>query len=210
MATSSKGFVFKSAIEFIETLHHHPNGDKNDNSVGHAWIVLESPQEIIECGHTGEFGLLKDLYYHGVSRKIAQQDKNPISYLKESMPDGEYHDGNSGHSPTLVTKFKISRNQHNKIYQYVNNYDYKTFNLHSKQCTDFVAGTLKYIDVYPVSKLTMHTPSKIYYWGHKIPLWTDPDASAIVLGFPDLLEESMKKLIDTGYAENAMYWYYNE
>jgi hypothetical protein len=36
----------------------------------HAWIILESPRNRIEVGHTGDFGLEKPRYHEGVMQRV--------------------------------------------------------------------------------------------------------------------------------------------
>ncbi len=89
LLTDAVGISFADAEAFLETLHKHPRGSKASKTVGHAWIMLESPEEILEVGHTGEFGIVSETYSQRFVRKIRQGDPDPISALWARLPDGK-------------------------------------------------------------------------------------------------------------------------
>ena len=45
---------------------------------GHSWLILESPENRLECGLNGNFGREKPRYDEGVIQKFRDGDPNPI------------------------------------------------------------------------------------------------------------------------------------
>ena len=51
----------------------------------HSWLILESPRDRLEFGHTGDLGQAKPRYHDGVFQRIRDGDPNPIAYLWQTM-----------------------------------------------------------------------------------------------------------------------------
>ena len=207
--TDTKGFDFTSAESFLKTLHKHPRGGKQDHSVGHSWVLLQSPDELLECGHTGEFGLEEQGYYSGLSSLIRKRDPDPVRYLHVTMRDGEYHSGPGSHEPSFVARFPITADEHRALHAYIEGYDYAVFSLTTRQCTDFVAGALKLIGIEVPTKITLVLPEKVHYGLKEMRLWTDPKFSRITLGSPEVVRKGLLELVERGLAHDATEWYYD-
>jgi|CXWL01.1.fsa_nt_gi hypothetical protein len=207
IATSAVGLSLRDADSFLETFHHHPRTTKNDHTLGHAWLLLESPVDLRESGHTGEFGVEFPTYYETFLEKMRIGDPNPISALWETKQDGKFHDGADHYIPTLVVRLSITREQHRQILAYISDYDYAQFSVIGGQCTDFVAGAARLAGVELANRVAIDLPPKIYYHGRTMGLWTDRRYRHIEIATPDILEEDLFRLIREGYAEDATKWY---
>jgi len=56
----------------------------------HSWLILESPEGRLECGHTGDLGETKPRFHAGVFKRIRDGHPDPIAYLWEMMSDGRF------------------------------------------------------------------------------------------------------------------------
>jgi len=202
------GIDFSSSLTFCETLRKHPKGPRKARTVGHCWLILESPEGILECGHTGEFGYKKPTYYRGLLRRLAAGDPNPSAYLFESMSDGRFHRGPGGHAPTVAASMPITRDQHRAILNYINTYDYKDFRMTGQACNDFPAGAAALAGLRVSHQIRLTLPAEVVYRGTKRRLWTDDKYREIVIGSPDVLERFLGHLVREGVLEDSLEWYY--
>ena len=76
---------------------------------GHCWLILESPEDRLECGLNGDFGRDKPTYGEGLGQRFRDGDPNAISYLWVTMSDGEIELGNGDRTPTFAWKMPITR-----------------------------------------------------------------------------------------------------
>jgi len=76
---------------------------------GHSWLILESPRDRLECGHTGDLGKTTPRYHDGVFERIRNGDPNPIAYLWEMRSDGKFQIGNPNRPPTFVWRMPLPR-----------------------------------------------------------------------------------------------------
>ncbi len=206
--TDAVGMDVSSPETLLTTLHKHPRGDKNDHSVGHSWMILESPTRLMECGHTGEFGIVKPTYYSGVMARMKEGAPNPIAYLWEEMPDGQFHRGPGSHQPTFVARFPISRAQYDAIYSYVDSYDYDAFSLTDHACTDFVAGGAECAGILIIHRVKLDIPETMVFRGRTVRLRTDEQWRVLSIPSPDLLESHLRRVVDEGAADDATQWYF--
>ena len=65
----------------------------------HGWLILESPQDRLEFGQTGDFGQTKPRYHEGVFQRIRDGDPNPFAYLWQTMSDGLLQIGKPNRPP---------------------------------------------------------------------------------------------------------------
>lgn len=206
--TDSKGFDFSNAKAFLKTLHKHPRGGKQDHSVGHSWLLLQSPDELLECGHTGEFGLDEPGYYRGITSLIRKRDADPIRYLHTTMRDGEYHSGPGSHEASFVARFPITSDEHRAILAYIDGYDYSVFSVTDRQCTDFVLGALRIIGVKAATRMRLALPQTVHYGFKEFRIWTNPEFSTVTIGFADVLEKQLRQMVERGQAYDATEWYF--
>ena len=105
---------------------------------GHSWLILESPRDRLEFGHTGDLGIMKLRYHEGVFKKIEEGDPNPIAYLWQTMADGQFQIGKPNRPPTFVWRMPITLGRYKLIHEYVMQRKYEQFGLRSNNCTDLV------------------------------------------------------------------------
>jgi len=205
--TDAVGLDFTSPERFLETLHKHPNGRKDDHTVGHCWLILARPGGLMECGHTGEFGIVRPTYYRGISRRVRDGEPDPISYLWEAMPDGQFHRGPGIHKPTFVLRLPITRARHEAIYAYIDGYEYGSFRLTDHACTDFVAGAAALAGVNLAHRVRLTIPEEVTLRGRRVRLRTGKKYETISVSSPDLLEADLRRLAAEGVGEDATRWY---
>jgi hypothetical protein len=210
IAVDSVGISFESAETFLDTLWKHPRGNKKEGGVGHAWVMLETPTDFMEFGHTGEYGVMRPTYYDGFMKKVHEGDPNPASYFFESLPDGRYHEGSSGHEPTYVVRIPIDAAAYTRIRSFMDGYDFETFSLSDNLCTDFAAGAAAEAGIHLTHRIELELPRNAWFHGRKIPMWTDPEYSRVVVAAPDLLEEDLRALVAEGVADDVTEWYRRE
>jgi hypothetical protein len=208
LLTDAVGIEFFTPERFLATLHKHPRGGKNDHTIGHCWLILDGPRELIECGHTGEFGIVKPTYYQGVMRRAREGHDDPIGYLWETMPDGEFHRGPGTHRPTFVLGLPLTAERHRAIYDFLNNYDYKPFSLVSHACTDFVARAAELAGVRVMHQVRLNVPRETRYAGRTIHLRSSQKYATITVGSPDLMEAHLRRLARRGIGWDARAWYF--
>lgn len=210
IATSAVGLSFASADDLLETLHKHPRTSKDDHSIGHSWILLESPDGRLECGLTGEYGVTSPTYYEAFLERVRQHDPNPVAAIWESKPDGKFHDGSDSHRPTFVARIPITRDQHARLIDYVTHYDYSRFSLVDRQCTDFAAGAARVVGIELGHRIRIELPPRVFFRGRVIQIWQDDKYRILEIGTPDLLEDDLKTLVKQGYATDATRWYLDD
>ena len=208
LLTDAVGIEFFTPERFLTTLHKHPRGGKEDESIGHCWLILDSPRKLIECGHTGEFGLERPTYYRGVMRRVREGHADPVGYLWETMHDGEFHRGPGTHRPTFVLGLPITAEQHEAIYDYINGYDYGPFRLVGHACTDFVAGAAELAGLRIMHQVRLRIPHDVRLEGRTIHLRTSRKYATITVGSPDLLEAHLRRLARRGVGWDATKWYF--
>ena len=115
----------------------------NKSPTGHSWLILESPEERIECGHTLNNAKRVTHYLRGILRREKQNHPNPGAYVWESFPGGKRHGRLYFFDPSFVLYLPISEIQHKAIASYIKNYDFKNFSMVNHECTHFVAGAAR-------------------------------------------------------------------
>ena len=206
--TQAIGLDFASPQQFLRTLHRPPQNAKDAQVVGHSWIILQSPTQLLECGHTGEFGISQPTYYQDVLRRIHDGDPNPISYLWETMQDGQFHAGPGSHKPSFVFRLPITPEQYKAIHSYIDSYDYKPFALTGHACADFAAGASKLAGLRLAYQVRLAVPSEMAYEGRTVRLWSDPQFRTLTVGSPDVMESYLRRLARDGIGQDATKWYF--
>jgi hypothetical protein len=173
----------------------------------HAWIILESPQNRLEGGHTGDFGLERPRYHEGVSRRGRDGDPNPIAYLWQTMADGQFQKGKPNRPPTFVWRMPITRRRYQLIYEYVVQRNYDQFGVRTNNCTDMVveAAALAGINLNHRIHLTLAPEMKV--WGRTRRVWTDPQFRILEFSTPEVLESDLRQLARMGIGSDATEWY---
>lgn len=193
--TSANYWDYRDTQSFVVSFIKHPSG--------HSWMILESPRDRLECGHTGNFGLMQPRYHDGVIQRIRDDDPNPIAYIWQTMSDGQFEMGNPGREPTFVWRIPITRDAHERIYDYTMNRKYDRFSLSTYNCGEMVtqAAALAGVNLTSLVRITFPAEGKIK--GHTLRVWTDPKYSAFEIRSIDVLEVDLRQLARMGIGSDA-------
>ena len=174
---------------------------------GHSWLVLESPQDRLECGHTGDFGLTRPRYHAGVFQRIRDGHPDPIAYLWETMSDGLFQIGKPNRPPTFVWRMPITRQKYLLIREYVMQRKYDQFGVRSNNCTDMVVETAALVGVNLIHRIRLTLPAESDVWGRKRRVWTDPQYRILDYSTPEVLEADLRYLAQVGIGSDVTTWY---
>lgn len=169
---------------------------KNRGYFGHAWIELYGPSYKLVGGHSGECGILQPKYFDGIMDYNEMGDPNPIKYLWEDLNDGFFQKGSGGHKATYSINLALTKEQFNTIRVFIENYDFTPYSLRGKQCCSFVSEVAKLAGIHLEYKMKMSIQQSIWFRGYLVRFWEDPKYSIFHFGSPDVLEDSLKKMID--------------
>ena len=173
----------------------------------HAWIILESPQNRLEGGHTGDFGLERPRYHEGVSRRVRDGDPNPIAYLWQTMADGQFQKGKPNRPPTFVWRMPITRRRYQLIYEYVVQRKYDQFGVRANNCTDMVVEAAALAGINLGHRIRLSLPPEMKVWGRTRRVWTDPQFRILEFSTPEVLEPDLRQLARMGIGSDATEWY---
>jgi hypothetical protein len=173
----------------------------------HAWIILESPRNRLEGGHTGDFGLERPRYHEGVRQRGRDGDPNPIAYLWQTMSDGQFQKGKPNRPPTFVWRMPITRRRYQLIYEYVAQRKYDQFGVRSNNCTDMVAEAAAQAGINLSHRIRLSLPREMKVWGRTRRVWTDPQFRILEFSTPEVLERDLRQLAQMGIGSDATEWY---
>jgi hypothetical protein len=173
----------------------------------HSWLMLESPQNRLECGHTGDLGQTKLRYHDGVFQGIKDGDPNPIAYLWQMRSDGQFQIGKPNRPPTFVWRMPITRHRYQILHEYVKQRKYDQFGLRSFNCTDMVFETAALAGINLIHRIQLILPPETKVWGHMRRVWTDPQYRILEYGTPDVLEVDLRQLARLGIGSDVTEWY---
>jgi hypothetical protein len=174
---------------------------------GHSWLILESPRDRLEFGHTGDFGQTKLRYHEGVFQRVRDGDPNPIAYLWQTMSDGLFQIGKPNRPPSFVWRMPITRRRYQLIYEYVMQRKYDQFGLRSKNCTDMVIETAALAGINLIHRMRLTMPPGTKFWGRTLRVWTDPQYRILEYSSPDVLDADLRQLAWLGIGSDATQWY---
>ncbi len=174
---------------------------------GHSWLILESPQNRLECGHTGDLGLATPRYHEGVFQRIRDGDPNPIAYLWQTRSDGQFQIGKPKRPPSFVWQMPITRRRYELIYEYVMHRKYDEFGVTSHDCTDMVIETAALAGLNLGHRIRLTLPRESKVWGRTVRAWTDPQYRILEFSTPDVLEVELRRLAQFGIGVDATKWY---
>lgn len=194
---------YTSAARFLNSMVKHRDGTKN-GEVGHAWLYLQGKGEVIEGGHTGEYGVVQPKYVQGLMQKIAAGEENPAAYLYETLRDGEFQKGSGGHRPTFAAKIDLTEEQFEKLCRFIRHYNFQEYSLTSSQCVTFVCLAAQCAGLDLEGYVTMKIDPVL---NGKFKMWSDPAYGELTVGSPDCLERSLVEAVKEGRAEYALGWY---
>ena len=170
---------------------------------GHSWLVLESPQNRLECGLSGNFGRMKARYHEGVIQRIRDGDPNPISYLWETMSDGQRETGHADRIPSFVWRMPITRRRHQRIYEFLTQKKFDQFGIRSDNCTDMVVEAASLAGINLIHRIRLTAPQEIKFQGRMLRVWTDPKYRILEFSTPDVLEVELRQLAQFGIGSDA-------
>jgi hypothetical protein len=174
---------------------------------GHSWIILESPQNRLECGHNGNFGLEKPRYQEGVHQRFRDNHPNPIAYLWEAMHDGRLEIGRSDRTPTFAWRMPITERRYQTIFEYVMQRKYDQFNLRDNNCVDMVTDAAALAGINLIHRLRLTIPRETKILGRRLHAWTDPKYSILEFSTPDVLQMDLFHLAQFGIGDDVTGWY---
>jgi len=173
----------------------------------HSWLILESPEDSLECGHTGDFGLAKPRFHDGVFEGIRDGVPDPISYLWQTMADGQFQTGKPNRPPTFVWRMPITKRRHQLIYEYIMQRKYDQFGVRSKNCTDMVIETAALAGINLIHRIQLILPPETKVWGKTVRVWTDPQYRILQYSTPDVLDADLRQLARFGIGSDVTEWY---
>jgi len=174
---------------------------------GHSWLILESPRDRLEFGHTGDLGQAKLRYHEGVFQRIRDGDPNPIGYLWQTMPDGQFQIGKPNRPPSFVWGMPITRRRYQLIYEYVMHRKYDQFGVRTNNCTDMVIETAALAGINLIHRIRLTLPPETKFWGRTLRVWTDPQYRILEYSTPDVLDADLRQLAQLGIGSDATEWY---
>jgi hypothetical protein len=173
----------------------------------HSWIILESPGNRLECGHTGDLGEIKARYHDGVFQGIREGEPDPIAYLWQTRSDGIFQIGKPNRPPSFVWRMPITRRRHQLIHEYVKLRKYDQFGVRSNNCTDMVIEAAALAGINLIHRIRLTLPPETKVWGRTARVWTDPQYRILEYGTPDVLETDLRQLARLGIGSDVTEWY---
>jgi hypothetical protein len=173
----------------------------------HSWLILESPGDRLEFGHTGDLGITKPRYHEGVFKKIKEGDPNPIAYLWQTMGDGQFQIGKPNRPPSFVWRMPITRRRYQSIHDYVMQRKYDQFGLRSNNCTDLVAEVAALAGINLIHRIRLTGPQEVKIWGRPRRVWTDPQYRILEYSTPEVLDADLRQLARLGIGSDVTEWY---
>ncbi|NVN91341.1 MAG: hypothetical protein HXX11_12170 [Desulfuromonadales bacterium] len=173
----------------------------------HSWLILESPRDRLEFGHTGDLGITTPRYHEGVFQKIKERDANPIAYLWQTMADGQFQTGKPNRPPTFVWRMPITRRHHQLIHDYVMQRKYDQFGLRSNNCTNLVVKTAALAGINLIHRIRLTLPQETKVLGRMRRIWTDPQYRILEYGTPEVLDADLRQLARLGIGSDVTEWY---
>lgn len=174
---------------------------------GHSWLILESPRERLEFGHTGDLGKMKPRYHDGAFQRIREGHPDPIAYLWQTRSDGQFQTGKPNRPPTFVWRMPITRRRQQLIYEYVMQRQYDQFGVRSDNCTDMVIAVAELAGINLIHRIRLTAPPETKIWGQMRRVWTNRQYRILDFSTPDLLEADLRHLARFGIGSDATEWY---
>lgn len=174
---------------------------------GHSWLILESPQDRLEFGHTGDLGQAKPRYHVGMLQRVRHRDPNAIAYFWQTMSDGLLQIGKPNRPPSFVWRMPITRRRYQLIYEHVMHRKYDQFGVRSNNCTDMVIGTAALAGINLIHRIRLTWPPETKVLGRMRRVWTDPQYRILEYSTPDVLDVDLRQLARSGIGSDVTEWY---
>lgn len=197
--TESSNWDFGTTKSLLLSIWHNP--------WGHCWLILESPRDRFEFGHTGDFGRARPRFHEGVIKGIREGDPNPIAYMWQMMADGQLQIGKPHRPPTFVWKMPITQRRYQLIDDYVKHRKYDQFGVVSNDCADMAVKTAALAGINLIHRIRLTAPPEMKVWGLTTRMWTDPQYRILEFGTPEVLEVDLRHLAEMGIGSDATKWY---
>lgn len=173
----------------------------------HSWLILESPGDRLEFGHTGDLGITKPRFHDGVYQKIRDGDPNPIAYLWQTMSDGQLQIGKPNRPPSFVWRIPITRRRYQLIYEYVMQRKYDQFGVRNNNCTDLVVEAAALAGINLIHRIRLTLPPETKVFGRTLRVWTDPQYRILEYSTPEVLDADLRQLARLGIGSDVTEWY---
>ena len=174
---------------------------------GHSWLILESPRDHQEFGHTGDLGHSKPRFHAGVFQGIREGNPNAIAYLWQMMSDGQFQTGKPNRPPSFVWRMPITRCRYQLMQEYVMERKYDQFGVRSNNCTDMVIEVAALAGINLIHRIRLTLPPETKVWGRTARVWTDPQYRVLEYSTPDVLEADLRQLARFGIGSDVTEWY---
>jgi hypothetical protein len=197
--TEAANWDLSTAPSFVFSIWQRPSV--------HGWIILGSPRDRLEVGHTGDFGRQRPRYYQGVMQRVRDGDRDPIAYLWQTMSDGQSQIGKPNRPPTFVWRMPITRRRHQLIHEYVTQRKYDQFGVRTDNCTDMVVAAAALAGINLSHRIRLTLPPETTFWGRTLRVWTDPQYRVLEFSTPEVLEVDLRQLAQVGIGSDATEWY---
>jgi len=195
----SANWDFSGAVSLVLTISLRP--------WAHSWLMLESPGERLEFGHTGDLGLEEPRYHEGVMQLGQSDDPNPIAYLWRTMSDGQLQIGKPNRPPTFVWRMPITRHRYQLIHEYMLQRKYDQFGVRSDNCTDMAAETAALAGINLIHRIRLTAPQEVKFLGRMLRVWTDPKYRIVEFSTPEVMEADLRQLTQLGIGTDVTEWY---
>jgi len=202
---------------YLYILNEHANWDYSTASSlvftiwmrpwAHSWLILESPFERLEFGHTGDLGIKTTRYHEGVFQGIRAGDPDPIAYLWKTKSDGQFQVGKPNRPPTFVWRMPITRRRHHLIHAYITQRTYDQFGIRDNNCTDMVAEVAALAGIHLIHRIRLTLPAETKFFGRMRRVWTDPGYRVLEYGTPEVLDSDLRQLARLGIGSDVTEWY---
>ncbi len=219
-------FDYSGSSVLIKNLVKHPETWSKEGYVGHAWLYAEGHidgEEIqIEGGHSGELGQIQAKYFDGImnyhdygyanptiEEKLDKRfEANPIKYLWAVQKDGFFQEGPGTHQPTYAAKVIVSEDQLKLVRDFIaHHYYFSHYQLTGNQCSSFIAQVAALLAIELKHEVEVPVAPNLRIGKHSLRLWEDPQYALLRFSSPDILEKSLKALVNKGDAEESIQWY---
>jgi hypothetical protein len=197
--TEAANWDLSTATSFVFSIWQRPSV--------HGWIILGSPRDRLEVGHTGDFGRQRPRYYQGVMQRVRDGDRDPIAYLWQTMSDGQFQIGKPNRPPTFVWRMPITRRRHQLMHEYVTQRTYDRFGVRTDNCTDMVVAIAAVAGINLSHRIRLTLPPETTLWGRTLRVWTDPQYRVLEFSTPEVLEVDLRQLAQVGIGSDATEWY---